>query len=358
MSDRRDPTRSGRLRSHGRDLVSRKVFELNRHMRVSIEEDDVPGLRGSNRLEMFSERDDQKLARGEMLVGRIIAAVMLNPPHWLQDEVIERAVWLGVRQASQELRSSTPIDASDVIGLHGVSVANEVTGIAGETLRRIMRLLFAALQRGDLPEILMRDIRVVLEKITRYRLNLLVNTAVVRAVNAGKLLTYEMNGVRQVGVDPEWLPYSATRQRDSVAGHHHHPRSAVAILMDARSRKAKVRERKARNKAKRERAKSPEEKILAEALGAVLPGAEELIEALAIVAEAEEEAKLVNVLTAGDDKVCVDCEDIAADGPYQLSEARDLIPAHPNCRCAFIPWGDKRFAPIVEQEEAEEEEFE
>ena len=80
-------------------------------------------------------------------------------------------------------------------------------------------------------------------------------------------------------------------------------------------------------------------------------------ELLKAVLEPEEpEPTLVNVLTAGDDRVCQDCEDIAADGPYELAEARDLIPAHPNCRCAFIPFGDKRFAPIEEQAEEEWEE--
>ena len=48
--------------------------------------------------------------------------------------------------------------------------------------------------------------------------------------------------------------------------------------------------------------------------------------------------EFVNVLTAGDDKVCADCEDLAAEGPYSLFEAMGLLPAHPNCRCAFVPF--------------------
>lgn len=45
----------------------------------------------------------------------------------------------------------------------------------------------------------------------------------------------------------------------------------------------------------------------------------------------------VNVETAEDDKVCQVCEDIAADGPYTINDARSLIPAHPRCRCIFVP---------------------
>lgn len=34
---------------------------------------------------------------------------------------------------------------------------------------------------------------------------------------------------------------------------------------------------------------------------------------------------------------CEECEAIAEEGPYTLEEARGLIPAHPNCRCAWAP---------------------
>lgn len=43
------------------------------------------------------------------------------------------------------------------------------------------------------------------------------------------------------------------------------------------------------------------------------------------------------VLTAGDDKVCEICEDLASRGPYSIDEARGMIPAHPNCRCTLLP---------------------
>jgi hypothetical protein len=55
-------------------------------------------------------------------------------------------------------------------------------------------------------------------------------------------------------------------------------------------------------------------------------------------------ADLVEVLTAGDDDVCPICEAIAENNPYTIAEARGLIPAHPNCRCAFVPAADARFA--------------
>lgn len=47
----------------------------------------------------------------------------------------------------------------------------------------------------------------------------------------------------------------------------------------------------------------------------------------------------VDVLTAGDDLVCPTCESISANGPYNIDRAESLIPAHPNCRCVFVPAG-------------------
>lgn len=41
--------------------------------------------------------------------------------------------------------------------------------------------------------------------------------------------------------------------------------------------------------------------------------------------------------TSGDEAVCQICKALADNGPYTIQQARGLIPAHPNCRCAWIP---------------------
>jgi len=46
---------------------------------------------------------------------------------------------------------------------------------------------------------------------------------------------------------------------------------------------------------------------------------------------------LAEIVTAGDDKVCSVCNELAKNGPYTLDEAEKLLPAHTNCRCCFIP---------------------
>jgi hypothetical protein len=357
MTGRRDPTRSVRLRGHGRALVKQRVYNLSLWMRQTLKDQDAAGLRGSggepHRVAFINwpEAVSYRLARAEAAVEHVIEQALTVPQDWPRG-LIERSVAMGIEQVEQELKVSLDhFDDNDVVELHAALSSAEVRGIASETQRRIMRLVVAAIESRDKPEALMREVRLVIEKIARLRLNMMVNTGVVRAVNAGKLAGYEASGVTQVGIDPEWVP--RTHSHDSV--------------LDAKSRKAKRRKRVKENKSKRSRSKrraveeDPEEMITAarsieeQILAAAFPEGSALMEAAEEMLEEIETAvgksNLINVLTAGDDDVCQDCQDIAAEGPYDLDEARNLIPAHPNCRCAFVPFGDKRFAAIMEQEE-------
>ncbi len=46
----------------------------------------------------------------------------------------------------------------------------------------------------------------------------------------------------------------------------------------------------------------------------------------------------VGVKTAEDDFVCQLCQDYADGAPYDIDDAEDDIPLHPNCRCTMYPW--------------------
>jgi hypothetical protein len=335
MSDRRDPTRSAGLRRQGRAHVARRVFELHKQLRGAFSESDLAGLRAQHMTAPplafvnWLESNSYKMSRSEGAVSDIVERTLTTPPGWMHD-LIERAVDRGLEQVEQELSTSLGhLDAREVSRLHASATDVELRGIAGETERRVLRHVVRALETKASPEVLMREIRTTLEKITRLRLNLMINVGVVRAVNAGKLFGYEAEGIDQVGVDPEFVPHT-----------HHHD---SMVVTDKKTTRAKRRARVAKNKARRKRGKSIEEQILEAAFPAFGT-------AMKVIEKVEQET-LVNILTAGDDKVCEECQDIAADGPYDLDTARGLIPAHPNCRCAFIPFGDNRFAPIEEQME-------
>ena len=322
MPGLRDPTRSQGLRRSGRAVVNRRVFELHRALRTTLQENDLVGLRKREPLPReflaFVELSSNRVDRSENMVRRIVEGILDS--QWLH-ELIDRAIWRGLEQVAQELKVAVDhLDAREVSRLHAVAAGLEVDGIANETIRRAMRNVVEAIELEWNPELLMREMRTVLEKITRRRLVLLVNTAVVRAVNGGKLFGYEMHGIKQVGIDPEWMP-------------HVHTRDGITLL--DRSLKSTVRKRKKANK-KRRAAK-------------LTAGQQRKREAAERALEQRLKGK-VEVLTAEDDKVCIQCEDISADGPYDLNTARSLIPAHPNCRCAFIPASDRRFAPIEREE--------
>ncbi len=252
----------------------------------------------------FMESPSDKIARGEYVLRHIVEATLESPPDWLRD-LIERAVQKGVDQVSQELRVALDqLDATEVARFHANWASFEVTGISGETQRRVLRHVVKAIEVKATPEALMREVRRTLEKVTKARLLLLINTAVVRSVNAGKLFAYAENGVRQVGIDVEWLP-----------GRHTHDAAPLAAAIAIQRRKNRAISRALR--------------------------AERKLQAL----------KVVHVLTAGDDRVCDICNAIADAAPYEINTALSLIPAHPNCRCAFVAFGDERFAEMEQEEE-------
>jgi hypothetical protein len=285
---RRDPTRSAGVRRAGRGLVNRRVFGLHRQLRQLLQDHDLPGLKQNEDVPTnyfrWVEPAGRRLERSEQMLRSVVERELASPPDWLK-EILSRAIELGVRQAGNELQTAIEqLDLSELKQFHAGLASIEVKGISGETQRRVLRHIGTALETNQQPAELMREVRKTLEKITRFRLLMLVNTSVVRALNAAKLFIYAANGITRVGIEPEWLPRRI--RHDSMV----------------------------------------------------------------------HDQELVNVLTAGDDDVCEDCEDIAGDGPYEIDEARALIPAHPNCRCAFVPADDERFAESEERLERIREE--
>ena len=51
--------------------------------------------------------------------------------------------------------------------------------------------------------------------------------------------------------------------------------------------------------------------------------------------------ELVIVVTAKDELVCMDCEELEAAGPMPAEVAAAHIPKHPNCRCVIMPYAQK-----------------
>lgn len=47
---------------------------------------------------------------------------------------------------------------------------------------------------------------------------------------------------------------------------------------------------------------------------------------------------IAEMITAGDNKVCDKCDELAKGSPYTLEVAMNLIPVHPQCRCMCLPF--------------------
>ena len=125
------------------------------------------------------------------------------------------------------------------------------------------------------------------------RLNALATTSVTLAYNVGKIDAYEVQGIEEVGVQAESQPSLGQQLSEKLAEH---------LTEKAR-----------------------------EALEEITGGGE--AEALH---EEQPYSGYYTVETVGDDRVCAICEGYEGN-TYTLAEARELIPAHPNCRCSIVP---------------------
>lgn len=55
-----------------------------------------------------------------------------------------------------------------------------------------------------------------------------------------------------------------------------------------------------------------------------------------------DDSTLVKIITMEDEKVCPICERAADESPYTLTEAQEMLPLHPNCRCLLQAFSSSR----------------
>lgn len=228
-----------------------------------------------------------RLTTAQTWIDNVMAQYVLghDDGEWLAEST-RRAYAEGAQRAAERLRRPLSLDYSRATA-HGAVAVMELEGVMEAVSQQAMRALSRALVMRASPAAAARAMTKVVEDVGVLRGRMVISVEVVRAYNEGTLDALESAGVEQVGVVPEMVP-------------------AAPRLTDARRRPSKR--------------ISPYRQGRAERAEARL-----------------NELELVNVATAGDYKVCLRCEEIAADGPYSIDEARGLIPAHPSCRCAFEP---------------------
>lgn len=218
------------------------------------------------------------------------------------DRALQRAAELMGREVEADEGRITAISSLAIVELQGIMEAVSQQAIRALTEGHIAK------QR---PSLVARNVAAVVSRIGRDRSRLMAQTIIIKMFSAASLDAFRSAGVTQVGMIPERIRV--------VSGQH-----GKTIARDA---KTKEKKKTPKSKAKK--------KPTAKQLAAILKR-EAQLQALGEV----------DVLTAGDNDVCEECEDISNEGPYSIDEAESLIPAHPNCRCAFVPVSDERFAEV------------
>lgn len=182
----------------------------------------------------------------------------------------------------------------------------ELQGIMEAVSQQSVRAVANGLLMRRKPNEIVREIQNRIDVIGVTRTNAMVDQLIVAAFNQAALDVYQAAGIQAVGLVAELLPPK---------------KIGDAAISDARRRRG------------------PGSRISRKASS---PGpSTRTIQRIRRVERNIERLGRVEVRTAGDNDVCAICEDIADNGPYKIDTARSLIPAHPHCRCAFIPADDE-----------------
>jgi hypothetical protein len=258
---------------------------------------------GSRRLAKLRSLTHQMLVEHDLMAARNdpLAALLSHPGHRLSafaewfsrsaseqlggqwwERFLERAYQSGLVTGSELVRSGAPSSRSMLVpAVYRELASREFAGIAAALVQQVTRQAATAAVGRRKPLPMYQRVLTVLKKVGAVRMRAAINSITVQLHNVARLAQFRAAGVTQVGVVPEKMEQA---KRSRFLKHDH------------------------------------------------------------LVRDQDEEGDFVNVLTAGDDLVCIVCEDISDEGPYPLDEAETLIPAHPNCRCAFVPAFDMRFA--------------
>jgi len=179
----------------------------------------------------------------------------------------------------------------------------ELQGIIEAVSQQAVRAVAAGILNGQRPSAIVRSVYRVIDRTGVSRSAALVELIVVKAFSEATLDVYEAAGVRKVGLLPERL-------------------RAPARVGDAKRKKKLDPSGPGTSRRSRNNPEGPSGRT---------------VQRIRRFERNLERNPLVAVQTAGDDDVCKVCNGISEDGPYKINTARALIPAHPRCRCVFVP---------------------
>jgi hypothetical protein len=297
-----DPTGTSGLRRSFRAAGKLRMRMFRSQMRQAVVEHDVLGLAGGG----LALQPPETRLRAFNGWARTAADQTLQGP-WLS-EWVARAWASGEAVGAQQTRSrQAPGEGS---GAWAELAKVELESIASAVVQALTREAAIALTKRRSNKVMTwRRMAKGFDKIGPRRVMALANTFCVACHNRGRLAAYRAAGITKVGVIAEKLL----------------PKQSLLLpggLGDASAQTSRHREvLDAKHKGYRE--KKPAKSV------AELPEAEGGIE--------------VGVRTAEDEFVCIECDAFAANSPHDIDDVEDTLPIHPNCRCTWYPWDDRRF---------------
>ncbi|MET0721800.1 MAG: hypothetical protein ABWY64_13315 [Tardiphaga sp.] len=304
---KRDPTRSNDLRRRIATGLRRNLAMWRSQVYAAVVEADALRF---DMGEVDTEHIDEVIDRLDVLLHRQ-AEFAFSGGADRMDIDLRTAYARGVTKAGEELTPTLPLTGTPV------ELITQARGDLEFALEEQIAAALDALQDEKLAAAALKSrhklyAAVLLPLLIRpaaKRLNAVATTNVTRAFNAGKIDAYSTLGIYAVGVEAETQP--ARRPRGEEA------------LEQIRAEQERI----------RERFRTQQPTPPTPPMPPMPPGEppwEVWPEALTHFPET------YTVETVGDDKVCAICESYEGNS-YTLAEARDLIPAHPNCRCAVVP---------------------
>ncbi len=230
----------------------------------------------------------------------------------LRHSVIEDGQWMApyiadaIGRAEKRARKLLVLDAdASSVDWQSILVATALTelqGVCEAASQQAVRAVSDGLISRQRPAKISRDIVSVLKNIGERRSQFVADYIVIKAFAAATLETFRAQGVTHVGTQAEMV--RATPITDAARKTPQKRHGSTGRFTPYAEEPSGYLQRKARRAYKQ-----------------------------------LQEVPEVDVETAGDDRVCVKCENISAMGPYEIDTALSLIPAHPRCRCIFVPAG-------------------
>lgn len=309
-----DPTGTKPLSNRWSADLRRRVNQLRVALRDMIVKQDILGLKAGSALQIMAPGVALLSTRQEMfqrwLNQALVTIVMQQDGTWMQP-YLDRAYHDGVSYANAQINESVVIhNASHRMDGNLALARMELKGIMDVTSQQATRVANLGIATNTKPMEIVRGVWEVFERTLFVRAQAMISLMTVKSFGDGSLDLYQAAGVKEVGLIPEARYAQAQSTAKDAKKITDAPRKGFGSRVSRQQTPSKSTIGRIRK----------QELTLAKKLG-----------------------EQVNVRTAGDDDVCPICEAISEDGPYGIDTARGLIPAHPHCRCSFIPANDRRF---------------